>query len=322
MSEGNHVIAIQGLSKRWSWGKPLAIDSVSFDVNDGETVGFVGLNGAGKTTTIRVAVGANLPTAGTVLIDGHDIVRDKVSASMALGWVPEFPNFDMGVKASSLIKYFAGYYKLGRNSDLRCAEVLKSVGLQGAEDKKLKEYSQGMKKRFSLGVSILSNPHNMVFDEVLNGLDPEGIAYFRQMVVDYKKDGKAVLFSSHLLSEVEALADKIVFIHKGRVLKMIRRADIIVASEESLRIVINNIDQRVISYLKTLGQLKVEDNTVILSNFNAEPSAISTELAKMGYAVSEFTRINTSLEEYFFRLIGEAGSAAAKPLLTVDPSKS
>ena len=313
------MIAIQGLSKRWSWGKPLAIDSVSFDVNDGETVGFVGLNGAGKTTTIRVAAGANLPTAGTVLIDGHDIVRDKVNASMALGWVPEFPNFDMGVKASSLIKYFAGYYRLGRNSDLRCAEVLKSVGLEGAESKKLKEYSQGMKKRFSLGVSILPNPHNMVFDEVLNGLDPEGIAYFRQMVVDYKKDGKAVLFSSHLLSEVEALADKIVFIHKGRVLKVIRRADIIVAGEESLRIVINNIDQRVISYLETLGELKVEGSTVILSKFNAEPSAISTELAKMSYAVSEFTRINTSLEDYFFRLIGET---ATKPLLTVDPSKS
>ena len=166
-------------------------------------------------------MGAHLPTEGTVAVDGHDIVKDKIRACASLGWVPEFPNFDMGAKAWTLMKYYAGYYKGGDHSDSRCREVLKSVGLDGAGQKKLREFSQGMKKRFALGISLISNPHNLVFDEVLNGLDPEGIAYFRQLVLDYKKEGKAILFSSHVLTEVEALADKIVFLHKGRILKVV-----------------------------------------------------------------------------------------------------
>ena len=298
------------MTKSYSRGRPPAIEQLSFDVADGETVGFVGLNGAGKTTTIKVAAGVLLPTSGTVIIDGHDIVRDKVNASMASGWVPEFPNFDMGVRASSLMKYYAGFYKMGGTTDQRCAEMFKAVGLGGAEDKKLREYSQGMKKRFMLGVSLLSDPHNLLFDEVLNGLDPEGIAYFRQLVIDYKKKGKAVLFSSHLLSEVEALADKIVVIHKGKVVKIIGRNDLAVVGGESLRVVMDRVDQRAVEYLKTLGEVTVDGNRVAVKGFSGDPGGVSTQLAKMGYSVSEFARVNESLEDYFFRLIGMEGGKA------------
>lgn len=301
------MMIVQGLTKSYSRGRPPAIDGVEFEVNDGETVGFVGLNGAGKTTTIKVAAGVLLPSAGTVLIDGHDIVRDKVNASMASGWVPEFPNFDMAAKGSSLMKYYAGFYKLGRDADFRCAEVLKAVGLEGAEGKKLREYSQGMKKRFMLGVALLSNPHNILFDEVLNGLDPEGIAYFRQLVLDYRKEGKAVLFSSHLLSEVEALADKIVVIHKGRVVKIIRRQELSVIGGESLRIVMSKVDPRAVEYLKTLGEVMVDGNTITVKGYSGDASTVSSELARMGCAISEFARLNQSLEDYFFKLIGANG---------------
>ncbi|MDG6953537.1 MAG: ABC transporter ATP-binding protein [Nitrososphaerota archaeon] len=299
------MIAVQGLTKRYSSRRPPAVNSVSFEVEDGETVGFVGLNGAGKTTTIKVAVGAHLPTSGTVLVDGFDIVRDKVKACMSLGWVPEFPNFDMGTKAWTLLKYYAGYYKGGFNSDSRCREVLRSVGLDGAEGKRLREYSQGMKKRFALGVSLISNPHNLVFDEVLNGLDPEGIAYFRQIVLEYKKEGRAILFSSHVLTEVEALADKIVFLHKGSILKVAKRGDLVVASKDSLRIVVDNIDQRAAEYLNTQGQALVEGKTVTMYDLKAKPSEINSELTKRGYSVSELVRTSSNLEDYFFRLIGE-----------------
>ena len=302
------MITVQQLTKKYSAGRPPAVDAISFEVKDGETVGFVGLNGAGKTTTIKVAVGAHLPTSGTVAVDGYDIVNDKIKACMAMGWVPEFPNFDQGAKAWSLMRYYAGFYKGQYNTAARCTEVLKSVGLSGAEGKKLREYSQGMKKRFSLGISLLSNPHNLVFDEVLNGLDPEGIAYFRQLVLDYKKEGRAILFSSHLLSEIEALADKIVFIHKGKILKVVRRSDIAVASKDSLRIVVDNLDQKAISFLNTLGQATVQNNTVTMYDLKAKPSVVNSELAKMGYAVSELIRVSSSLEDYFFRIIGEQGA--------------
>jgi ABC-2 type transport system ATP-binding protein len=304
------MITVQGLTKVYAKGRAPAIDDATFDVKDGETVGFVGLNGAGKTTTIKIAAGVLLPTAGTVTIDGHDIVKDKVAASKASGWVPEFPNFDMGTKASSLMKYYAGFYKLGSSTDTRCAEVFDAVGLKGSEGKKLKEYSQGMKKRFCLGVSLLSNPHNVLFDEVLNGLDPEGIAYFRQLVLDYRKDGKAVFFSSHLLSEVEALADKIVVVHMGKIIKVVPRQELAVVGGEALRIVIANMGDKAIAYLKTLGQVAVDGNVAVVKGYSGEPMAASMELTKMGFTVSEFARVNESLEDYFFRLIGRKGGGA------------
>ena len=304
------MITVQGLTKTYGKGRAPAIDDATFEVNDGETVGFVGLNGAGKTTTIKIAAGVLLPTRGTVAIDGHDIVKDKVAASKASGWVPEFPNFDMGTRASSLMKYYAGFYKLGSSADARCAEVFKAVGLTGSEDKKLKEYSQGMKKRFSLGVSLLSDPHNVLFDEVLNGLDPEGIAYFRQLVLDYRKDGKAVFFSSHLLSEVEALADKIVVVHKGKIIKILRRQDLAVVGGEALRIVVQNMGDKAVAYLKTLGQVAVDGNVAVVKGYGGEPMAVSMELTKMGFTVTEFGRVNESLEEYFFKLIGRNGGGA------------
>jgi ABC-2 type transport system ATP-binding protein len=187
---------------------------------------------------------------------------------------------------------------------------MKSVGLDGAEDKKLREYSQGMKKRFMLGVSMLSDPHNLLFDEVLNGLDPAGIAFFRQLTVDYKKEGRAILFSSHLLSEVEALADKIVIIHMGKIMKIIRREELAVLGGKSVRIVIGNIDQRAVEYLKTLGQVGVDGNTVTVRGYDGESSAVLMELAKMGFVVNEFAHVNESLEDYFFKVIGKTGGKA------------
>ncbi len=166
---------VENLTKVYSMKQAPAVDSVSFEVANGEIVGFVGLNGAGKTTTIRVAAGIALPTSGTVKVNGHDVVEQKVNASRQLGWVPELPNFESNAKAGSLMHYFAGFYGIGaREADTKTAELLKLVGLAGFETRKLRSYSQGMKKRFSLAASMLSDPPNYLFDEVLNGLDLKG----------------------------------------------------------------------------------------------------------------------------------------------------
>jgi ABC-2 type transport system ATP-binding protein len=305
------LIEFRQASKVFSSRRGPAIDSVSFDVKNGEVVGFVGLNGAGKTTTIRIAVGVALPTSGTVLIDGHDIVEQKAEASGSLGWVPEIPNFEPNAKAASLMRYFAGFYDLhSMEAAKRSTELLASVGLIGFENMKLRTYSQGMKKRFSLAVSLLSDAQNFLFDEVLNGLDPQGIYFFRELMRGQRRVKKAVLLSSHILTEIENLADRIVFIHRGRIIKTFTRDELNAFEGQKgiLRIILQNISDNAVSYLKSLGDLQVQGNEVVLSNFRGDSSQVNAELVRMGVLVREIKFERTGLEEYFLDLIRRADS--------------
>lgn len=304
------MLEIHQLTKIYSKKAGPAIKDVTFEVNDGEVVGFVGLNGAGKTTTIRIAAGVALPTAGTVRIDGFDVVRNKVEASKRVGWIPELPNFEQNVKAIELMKYYAGYYNIeGSKAESLSMELLKQVGLGGFERRKLSSYSQGMKKRFALAASMLSNPQNFLMDEILNGLDPEGIMYFRSLIVEIKKSGKAILLSSHILSEVEELSDRVVLIHKGKVIKIVSREELASMEGGFLLLKLNKVDDTLKDFLSKYGILQVDGEKVTVSRFNGEPSLLNAELVKMGYLVKEIAYRTPSLEDYFFRLIGEEGKS-------------
>ena len=301
------MLRIEALTKNYNRHGSPAVDSASFDVNDGEIVGFVGLNGAGKTTTIRVGCGVTLPTSGSVSIDGHDIVKEKAEASKYLGWVPEFPNFEQNARARDLMVYFAGYHGISKNEALkRTKDLFERVSLSGFEKKKLRTYSQGMKKRFSLAAALLPDPKNYMFDEILNGLDPEGIRFIRALMVDLKRRGKAVLLSSHILTEIENISDRVVFIHKGKIIKIATRDDLakIESASGMLKVVIQNLNDDALGYLRTLGEVRVEGNTVWLSNFMVDPTQISTELIKRGFLIREFNLERSNLEEYFFKLVG------------------
>lgn len=300
------MIKVEALTKTFSRKAGPAIDSVSFEVADGEIVGFVGLNGAGKTTTIRVAAGISLPTSGSVSVDGYDVVTQKVEASRRTGWVPELPNFEPNASAISLMRYFGGFYDIPESEvEPRSLDLLKSVGLEGAESKKMRTYSQGMKKRFSLAASLLGGPKNYLFDEVLNGLDPEGIRYFRRLMVETKGGGAAVLMSSHILVEVQNLADRVVIIHRGRIIKTITRNELERVGENVVKIAFDKPTKDALDYLKQFGEIRVDGNVVFL-RAAVDASKLNTDLVKMGLNVSELTIQKEGLEEYFLDLIGQA----------------
>ena len=300
------MIRVEGLSKKYGRSQVPAIEGVDFQVNNQEVVGFVGLNGAGKTTTIRVAAGVSLPTSGSVTVDGYDVVAQKVEASRRTGWVPELPNFEPNASAMALMKYFAGFYDIpASEAESRSLELLKSVGLAGAEKNRLRTYSQGMKKRFSLAVSLLSSPKNYLLDEVLNGLDPEGIRYFRRLMVDLKGQGAAVLLSSHILVEVESIADRVVIIHRGRLIKTITKGELQKVGGDVIKIAFESVDEPALSYLKGLGSVRVDGNVVFL-NAQVSPAQLNAELVKMGLRVTELAVQREGLEEYFLSLVGEA----------------
>ncbi|PSN85936.1 ABC transporter ATP-binding protein [Candidatus Marsarchaeota G1 archaeon BE_D] len=309
------MLKLESVTKRYPISEKPAIENVSFEVKDGEVVGFVGLNGAGKTTTIRICAGVALPTSGSVFVDGFDIVKQKVDASKRLGWVPEIPVFEPNAKAISLLKYFAGFYGLsGEQAEKKCKELLERVGLSGNEQKKINAFSQGMKKRFALAASLISEPQNFLFDEVLNGLDPEGIQFFRRLTMDLRREGKAVLFSSHILSEVQGLADKVVFIHRGKILR-ITSATELSGLGQALRIVLKSDVKHALDLLSSFGNAEILEQRVdgtlmiVLKRFKAEPSEVNAALVNSGVQVKEISLQSMGLEEYFFSLIREAEKA-------------
>ncbi len=298
------VIEIKGISKVFK-KKIRALDNVSFNVNNGEIVGYVGLNGAGKTTTIRIAVGVLPPDSGDVLINGYSIVRDKRRASMHIGWVPELPIFEPDAKALDYFVYLAGYYGIS-SSEARSLgkKLLEEVGLGNALYRKLKEYSQGMKKRFALAVSMINNPDNFLFDEVLNGLDPQGIAFFRNLALKLRKDGCAVLFSSHILSEVEGIADRVVFIHKGRIVKEMTIEEVKKMAKPVLKIKVSRVDDKLVKLLEEYGRVRISGEIVYLENPRVEPAEVTRILVENGYNVEEISKTTSHLEDVFFKIIG------------------
>ncbi len=298
------LLQVSGLTKTFPGRETPAIKDVSFKVAAGEILGLVGLNGAGKTTTIRIAAGLTRPSAGHVCVAGFDIVSDKVNASRHLGLVPEFPNFDPGGRALSLLCYFSGYYGFhGQEAKDRCSALLELVGLKGASGLRFRAFSQGMKKRLALAAALLGQPEVLLLDEVLNGLDPQGIVLVRELMMDWRNGGKAVLLSSHLLNEMQLVADLVAIVHEGRLVKILSRSDMADGRSGVLRVSIVNMDAGAMEYLSTLGTVRLEGNTAWISNPQVEAEEINSCLAQRGYRVNSLRFESSGLENLFLDLI-------------------
>jgi ABC-type multidrug transport system, ATPase component len=180
------------------------------------------------------------------------------------------------------------------------------LGLGNALNMKLSAYSQGMKKRFALAVSLINDPPNFIFDEVLNGLDPQGIVFFRDLAVKFKKQGKAVLFSSHILSEVEGIADKVVFIHRGRIIGVYEMSEIINMAKPSLIIRVDKVKES-LNILEKYGHVETRGDYLVISGSSIPSSEIVRVLVDNGFNVLEIRSEERSLEDFFFKLIKEKG---------------
>ena len=297
------MIEIQNLVKYY--GKFQALKGISFTVNNGEVVGFVGLNGAGKTTTIKISAGVLNPTSGDVLIDGHSITKEKKVAAKNVGWVPELPEFE-DVKALDYFVYLTGYYGIPASEARKIGkELFQQLGIGGWENTKLSKFSQGMKKRFALAVSLAANPTNFLFDEVLNGLDPAGIQLFKDLTLKLKREGKAILFSSHILSEVENIADRVVFIHKGRIVDVKTMDELRnMVNTNVVRVRVEKLDDKAIEIAKEFGNVSIANGEIIISNFNSDLATLSNALKEFKVIDIGYERKN--LEALFFEIINRA----------------
>jgi len=213
------VIDVEGIAKVYggSHGQR-ALDGVSFSVPKGSVFGFLGPNGAGKTTTIRILATVLDPTEGTVRIDGHDLREEPLAAKEEIGLMPDEVLFYPTLTGMQHLLYYASFYGIPRkDARARAKELLDQFTLADAADKKLKAYSHGMKKRLALAQCLLHDPQVLIMDEPANGLDPAGMRYFRDLIRWLNSQGKTVFLSSHMLSEVEQLCERVGIIDRGKI---------------------------------------------------------------------------------------------------------
>ena len=206
-------IVVSGLTKRF--GSVTAVDGLSFTATPGSVTGFLGPNGAGKTTTLRMLAGLVAPDAGTATISGRTYAALE-SPGRKAGVVLEAAGFHPARTGRNHLRVYctACGYPL-RRAD----EVLETCGLAAAGRQKVRGYSLGMRQRLALATALLGDPAALILDEPANGLDPEGIAWLRGLLRDYARAGRTVLYSSHVLPEVEQLADQVVIMHRGRLVR-------------------------------------------------------------------------------------------------------
>ncbi len=205
------MLEVRDLTKRF--GSTVAVEGLSFSASPGRILGFLGPNGAGKTTTLRTLLGLTLPTAGTATVDGRPYreLRDPVRV---VGAVLEGPQFHPGRSGRNHLRVLATAAGL---SFARVEEVLRLVELEGAGNRRVKGYSLGMRQRLSLAGALLGDPQALVLDEPANGLDPQGIRWLRDFLRGLAAQGRTILFSSHVLAEVEQTVDEVVVISRGKV---------------------------------------------------------------------------------------------------------
>jgi ABC-2 type transport system ATP-binding protein len=206
------VIDVQHLTK--TYGTFKAVDDFSFQVGPGEVVGLIGPNGAGKTSTLRCIVGIQAPSAGTVAVGGHDIVKAPVDAKRRLAFMADEPQLFEYLTVMEHLRLTARLYKV-RDVDARARVLLSELQLTGKENALPAELSRGMKQKVAIACGLLHDPQALLFDEPLTGLDPLGIRHMKETIVSRGRSGAAVIVSSHLLHLVEEICTRIVIIDHG-----------------------------------------------------------------------------------------------------------
>jgi len=208
------LLTVRGLTKQF--GEFTAVDDLSFNVDQGQVYGFLGQNGAGKSTTIRMLLSLIRPTAGEINFFGQSLFTHRKEILSQIGAIVEKPDLYKYLSAMEHLNLFArfGGHRPDQKKHLL---LLEKVGLVQRAHSRVGTYSQGMRQRLALACALVNDPSLLILDEPTNGLDPQGIADMRQLIRSLcKEQGKTVLVSSHLLSEIEMIADRVLIIHKGK----------------------------------------------------------------------------------------------------------
>jgi ABC-2 type transport system ATP-binding protein len=293
MTDGRIVVA--GLTKRY--GALTAVDDLSFTVEPGRVTGFLGPNGAGKTTSLRMLLNLVMPTAGTATIGGLRYA-DLTEPATVVGAVLEASSAHKGRTGRNHLR--ACCLTVGLPIS-RADEVLEQVGLMPAADRKFKGYSLGMKQRLGIAAAMLGDPKVLILDEPANGLDPEGIRWMREFLQGLAAQGRTVLVSSHLLSEMQALADDVVIVAAGRLIRQGAVAEVVASTAGEGRVRVGTPEpEKLTAALQRLGATVTGTDSLIVDGASA--AAIGDTALAAGVAVHQLTTEQPDLEDVFLNL--------------------
>jgi len=283
-----------------AYGKKVAVDTISFEVETGKVTGFLGPNGAGKSTTMRLMLGLD-NGSGETTFDGKHL-HQFAEPSKMVGILLEAKAFHPTRTARNHLRVLAA---AGNVSDRRVDEVLDIVGLSSVAKKRPGKFSLGMCQRLGIAAAILGNPKYLMLDEPANGLDPEGIAWLRQFLKEYASNGNAVFVSSHLLSEMALMADNIVVIGRGKLIASTSMKDLVAGNSHS------SIFVRVNDLGKLQSVLKSKSITYQPSEGGLKVSGVQTdEIGRLAFeqklTVLELASHNASLEDAFLQLTADS----------------
>jgi ABC-2 type transport system ATP-binding protein len=299
------AIEVRGLGK--AYGATVAVDGLSFVVRAGEVTGFVGPNGSGKSTTMRVILGLDRPDTGSALVHGRPY-RTLRRPLTVLGALLDAGAVHPGRRARDHLRWMA------RSNGLpvgRVGEVLDQVGLAGAARRRAGDMSLGMRQRLGLAAALLGDPPILLLDEPVNGLDPEGIRWIRGLLRGLAAEGRAVLLSSHLMSELEGVADHLVVIGRGRLVADTTVDDMVGAASQA-RVEVRTVHKaEAMAALATAGATVAAVDHDLVTVDGLGGAAVAEVLAATGVAFSELRPHRASLETAYMDLTRDHADFAA-----------
>lgn len=308
------MIEVKNLTKKY--GKVVAVDKISFTINDGEIIGLLGPNGAGKSTTMNMITGYIEPTEGTIIIDGYDISKKPKKAKKEIGYMPEGVPLYTDMTVKEFVTYMAEIKKVDRKTRKEKVEkIIEETGLKDVEKKLTRNLSRGYKQRVSMAGALVGEPKILILDEPTVGLDPKQITEIRNLIKELGKT-HTIILSSHILSEVSQICQKVIIINKGKIIavdtpenlenKVANKNDIYVTIED-----LENKIEEVAKKIKEISKIELvkenEDKTkkyLIESEKDADLRKILfQELAKENITIFEMKKADTTLEDAFMKLI-------------------
>ncbi|MDR2348814.1 MAG: ATP-binding cassette domain-containing protein [Bifidobacteriaceae bacterium] len=294
------MIQIEGLTKRF--GRKLAVDHLAFNVEAGHVTGFLGPNGAGKSTTMRLIMGLDRPTAGRALVNGQEFAN-SVSPLTEVGALLDAKAAAPGRSGLAHLRQLAATHRIPRR---RVDEVIGLTGLESVIAKRVKTYSLGMSQRLGIAAALLGDPGTLILDEPVNGLDPEGVHWVRQLAKALAAEGRTVFISSHLMAEMALTADRLVIIGRGRLIADSTVSEVLAASSRVATRVRSPQAGLIAAALASPDVVVTAEgpDSLVVTGLNVE--AIGQAAARNGWVVFELTPLTASLEDAYMKLTDAA----------------
>ena len=308
------MIEVKNVTKKY--GKTIAVDNISFTINEGEIIGLLGPNGAGKSTTMNMLTGFIEQTQGDIIIDGYDMLRKPKKAKTKIGYMPEGVPLYTDLTVKEFISYMAELKKVDKKTRKeKVQEIMKKTGLENVEKKLIKNLSRGYKQRVSMAGALIGDPKILILDEPTVGLDPKQITEIRNLIKELGRT-HTVILSSHILSEVSQICNKVIIINQGKIIAVDSPENLEekVSNKNCLYILVEDPENKMefikekVKEIKTIELIQSnEDGTkkyMVESKENKDlRKSIFSELAKENITILEMKKEDSTLEDAFMKLI-------------------